>query len=59
MGSDYGAADGDPLLQKGVCYVLFAYDGARSIDLDAAERRIHDATQAPDDPTQTARSQLS
>jgi hypothetical protein len=33
------------ILFKGVCYVLFAYDAARSIDLNAAERRIHEATQ--------------
>ena len=33
------------LLPKGVCYVLFAYDAARSINLDAAERRVHEATQ--------------
>ena len=45
MASDSGAADSDPVLQTGVCYVLFAYDAARSIDLDAAERRIHEATQ--------------
>ena len=45
MGSDSGAAGSDPVLQKGVCYVLFAYDAARSIDLNAAERRIHEATQ--------------
>lgn len=29
----------------GTCYALFAYDAARSIKLDAAERRIHEATQ--------------
>jgi hypothetical protein len=45
MGSDSGAAGSNQVLQKGVCYVLFAYDPARSIDLDAAERRIHEATQ--------------
>jgi hypothetical protein len=45
MGSDSGAANSHALLQNGVCYVLFAYEAARSIDLDAAERRIHEATQ--------------
>src|SRR5918999_3576375 len=45
MGLDSGAADGDAVLLKGVCYALFAYDAARSIDLDAAERRTHEATQ--------------
>ena len=46
MTSDTSAVDGNPLLlPKGVCYVLFAYDVARSINLDAAERRIHEATQ--------------
>jgi hypothetical protein len=45
MGFDSGAADRDSILQRGLCYVLFAYDAARSIDLDAAERRIHEATQ--------------
>lgn len=33
------------LFAEGVCYVLFVYDAARAIDLDAAERRIHEATQ--------------
>src|SRR5688572_13828416 len=46
MGSTPGAVDSDrSLLLNGVCYVLFAYDAARSIDLDVAERRIHEATQ--------------
>src|SRR3990170_3724281 len=46
MDSNSGAVDSNPLLlSKGVCYVLFAYDAARSIDLDGAERRIHEATQ--------------
>ena len=36
-----------PLLeiQTGVCYVTFAYDAARSIDLNKAEARIHEATE--------------
>src|ERR671910_3669297 len=46
MQSTPGAVENNPLLLlKGVCYVLFAYDAARSINLDAAERRIHEATQ--------------
>jgi hypothetical protein len=46
MESTVGAPEGNPLsIPKGVCYVLFAYDAARSINLDAAERRIHEATQ--------------
>ena len=35
----------EPAIQSGVCYVLFAYDAARSINLDEAERRIHETTQ--------------
>lgn len=30
----------EPAIQSGVCYVLFAYDAARSINLDEAERRM-------------------
>src|SRR6266849_8159383 len=33
------------LIQNGSCFVLFAYDAARSIKLEDAERRIHEATQ--------------
>jgi hypothetical protein len=32
-------------IQRGTCYAIFAYDAARFIDLDSAERRIHEATQ--------------
>lgn len=32
-------------IQSGLYYVMFAYDAARSINLDSAERRIHEATQ--------------
>jgi hypothetical protein len=32
-------------IKNGVYYVIFAYDAARSIDLNSAERRIHEATQ--------------
>ena len=30
----------DPVIAKGTCFPLFAFDVARAIDLDAAERRI-------------------
>lgn len=33
------------MIQNGTCFVLFAYDAARSINLELAERRIHEATQ--------------
>jgi hypothetical protein len=36
-----------PVIQSGLCHVSFAYDAARSIDLGAAERRIHQATERP------------
>ena len=32
-------------IQKGSCSVLFAYDAARSIKIEEAERRLHEATQ--------------
>ena len=32
-------------IESGFSHVIFAYDAARSIDLDTAERRIHEATQ--------------
>jgi len=32
-------------IHKGSCFVLFAYDAARSVNLDDAERRFHEATQ--------------
>jgi hypothetical protein len=32
-------------IQKGSCFVLFAYDAARSIKIEEAERRVHEATQ--------------
>jgi hypothetical protein len=34
-----------PEIRSGVCFVLFAYDAARSINLDQAERRVREATQ--------------
>ena len=39
--------DSIPVIQSGMCYVSFAYDAARSIDLGQAERRIHQATARP------------
>ncbi len=36
-----------PLIQSGVCYVIFAYDAARAINLDAADRRVQETTQRP------------
>jgi hypothetical protein len=36
-----------PVIKTGACYVIFAYDAARSIDLESAERRIHEATERP------------
>jgi len=36
-----------PVIQTGSCYVSFAYDAARSIDLGEAERRIQQATERP------------
>jgi len=32
-------------IQNGLCYVTFAYDAARSIDLNQAGARIHAATE--------------
>ena len=36
-----------PVIQSGSCYVSFAYDAARSIDLGEAERRIQQGTERP------------
>jgi len=33
------------IIQNGACFVIFAYDAARSINLELAERRVHEATQ--------------
>lgn len=35
------------VIQSGLCYVSFAYDAARFINLGEAERRIHQATERP------------
>jgi hypothetical protein len=34
----------EPIIQNGLAYVLFAYDAARSIELDQAERRTQETT---------------
>jgi hypothetical protein len=47
------AADSQPTsirsldIQSGACYVMFAYDAARTINLDLADRRIDEATERP------------
>jgi len=33
------------IIQNGTCFAIFAYDAARSINLELAERRVHEATQ--------------
>jgi hypothetical protein len=35
----------ESVIQNGTCFVTFAYDAARSINLELAERRVHEATQ--------------
>src|SRR5581483_8574860 len=34
-------------IERGLCYAIFAYDAGRFIDLAAAERRTHEASQRP------------
>src|SRR6266508_6553296 len=47
------AADSQPTsirsldIQSGACYVMFAYDAARAINLDLADRRIDEETERP------------
>jgi hypothetical protein len=41
------APDTTPRIAKGICYVTFAYDAARAVDLEAASRRLGDATRRP------------
>jgi hypothetical protein len=36
-----------PVIRSGLCYVSFAFDAARLIDLQDAERRIHQTTERP------------
>jgi hypothetical protein len=37
----------EPSIQSGICYVIFAYDAARAINLADAERRVHETTERP------------
>ena len=36
-----------PSIESGLCYAIFAYDAARSIDLGKAEQRTHETTERP------------
>jgi hypothetical protein len=36
-----------PDIERGNCYAIFAYDAARAVDLDAADRRIAETTRRP------------
>jgi hypothetical protein len=48
MNADLANAGGPaPLVESGVCYVIFAYDAARAINLDLADRRVREITQRP------------
>jgi hypothetical protein len=48
MNADLAKAGGPaPLVESGVCYVIFAYDAARAINLDLADRRVREITQRP------------
>lgn len=38
---------GEPEIVSGVCYVAFAYDAARSIDLEAGSQRLREQTRRP------------
>jgi hypothetical protein len=35
----------DLRIERGLCFVMFAYDAARHIDLDKAEKRIHETSE--------------
>jgi hypothetical protein len=37
----------EPIVQRGVCYVMFAYDAARTINLEVADRRVQETTERP------------
>lgn len=41
------AAIDPPCIRAGTCQVILAYDAARAIDLDGADRRVREATQRP------------
>jgi hypothetical protein len=48
MSSDTGQGSNQPpFIQSGLCYAIFAYDAARSINLTDADRRIHETTERP------------
>jgi len=48
MATDARSAPNPPFsVQRGVCYVMLAYDAARSINLELADRRIHETTERP------------
>ena len=36
-----------PVIESGVCYAIFAYDAARAVHLDAADRRVRETTERP------------
>lgn len=43
-GEDFSPAS-EWIIQNGTCFVTFAYDASRSINLELAEQRVHEATQ--------------
>lgn len=43
-GEDFSPAS-EWIIQNGTCFVTFAYDAARAINLELAEQRVHEATQ--------------
>src|SRR5215470_13511213 len=48
MASTDASVASKPLsVESGLCYVIFAYDAARSINLEHADQRIHEATERP------------
>src|SRR5918996_4898498 len=47
MTTDFSPATKSPVIESAVCYVIFAYDAARTINLELADRRIHETTERP------------
>src|ERR687892_2795963 len=47
MTTDFSPATKSPVIQSAFSYVIFAYDAARAINLDLADRRIHETTERP------------
>jgi hypothetical protein len=46
MPTDFQPASiASPVIQSAVCYVIFAYDAARAINLDTADRHVHETTE--------------